>query len=188
MTEAPHPLRLRLTDASIRVDSMPPAGRDLTLSVGDDERAAVAAQLNVTAVERLEVSLHADKFRGGMRVTGRLEAVVVQPSVVSLDPVRQAISEPVDRVFLPGGEKEFAGPAGAEIFVDLEGEDLPDHFEGPEADLSDLIIETLALAIDPYPRAEGETLADVGLVNQNDEAESPFSALEKLKDDAGKGS
>ena len=51
-------------------------------------------------------------------------------------------------------------PASAEVFVDLEGDDMPDHFEGHEADLSDLIVETLALAIDPYPRAPDASLED----------------------------
>lgn len=179
MTSAPG--RLRLTDASIRLDSIPAEGRDLEVSVGEEERAAVAAQLAVTEVERLDVRLHADKFRGGIRVSGRIDAAIVQPSVVSLEPVRQAIGEPIDRVFLPGGEKPYAGPAGAEVFVDLEGADLPDHFEGQEADLSDLIVETLALAIDPYPRAPGESVADLGIEADEQAAESPFSKLKALK-------
>ena len=175
------PERLRLRDASIRLDSMPPEGRDLKLSVNDEERSALAAVLEITDVERLDVSLHAVRFRGGMRVTGRLDAVVVQPSVVSLEPVRQVIGEPIDRVFLPGGEKHHASTAGAEIFVDLEGEDIPDHFEGPEADLSDLIVETLSLAIDPYPRAEGESIEDLAIEKPADEDESPFASLKSLK-------
>lgn len=172
---APH-----ITDASIRLDSMPPAGRDLALSVAEEERRQIAEAVGVTEVAHLDIALHAVKFRGGMRVTGRLTAVVVQPSVITLEPVRQEISEPVDRVFLPGGEKPYAGPAGAEVFVDLDGEDLPDHFEGPEADLSGLIIETLALAIDPYPRAEGESLDTLGLP-EADRDESPFAGLRSLK-------
>jgi uncharacterized metal-binding protein YceD (DUF177 family) len=180
--------RFRLSDASIRIDSMPAEGRDLSFAVADEERAALADRLAITSVEKLEIRLHALRFKGGMRVSGRLDAEVVQPSVVSLEPVRQSISEPFDRVFLPGGEKSFAGPAGAEVFVDLEGEDLPDHFEGAEADLSDLIVETLALAIDPYPRAEGETLADADMPDDEDAPESPFAALKKLKDKGGEGS
>ena len=74
---------------------------------------------------------------------------------MTLEPVQQEISEPIDRIFLPGGEKDYAGPANAEVFVDLEGEDMPDHFEGNEADLTDLIVETLALAVDLYPRGAG---------------------------------
>lgn len=170
----------RLNEASVRLDSMPATGRELHVVPSEQERAALARRLDITSVDRLEVTLHAVKFRGGMRVTGRLTAAITQPSVVSLDPVSQAIAEPIDRIFLPGGEKDYAGPAGAEVFVDLEGEDIPDHFEGNEADLTELIVETLALAIDPYPRAEGESLEDIGLEPDLDE-DHPFAALEALK-------
>ncbi|HQZ11484.1 MAG TPA: DUF177 domain-containing protein [Devosia sp.] len=174
--------RWRLKDASIRIDSMPVDGRDVRLVADEEDRAQLAAQLDLTSIKRLEVALHAVKFRGGIRVTGRLDAAVEQPSVVSFVPVRQVISEPIDRVFLPGGEKLYAGEAGAEIFVDLDGDDVPDHFEGNEADLTDLVVETLSLAIDPYPRAEGESLEDLGIAGAADDApESPFAALRRLK-------
>jgi hypothetical protein len=171
--------RIVIPDASIRLDSMPVAGRDIDIAVEREVREAIAAQLEVTAVDRLQVKLHAVRFRGGMRVTGQLRALVTQPSVVSLEPVTEDIEEPVDRIFLPGGEKAYAGKADAEVFVDLEGDDVPDHFEGNEADLSDLIIETLALGIDPYPRLEGESVGITGDVD--DEDESPFAGLKALK-------
>lgn len=184
MTNAPE--RFHLAGASIRLDSMPVAGRDVDLAASKDERIAIAGQLGVTSVEALSVRLHAVKFRGGIRVTGRLTAEIVQPSVVTFEPVRQAIGEPIDRIFLPNTEKSFAAPAGAEIFVDLEGEDVPDHFDGPEADLTDLIVETLALAIDPYPRLEGESLERLGIIPEPEE--SPFAVLKGLKDKGPKGS
>jgi len=176
----------RIADASIRLDSMPTAGRDLALTVDAADRLAIAGLLGITAVEKLEVKLHAVRFKGGMRVTGRLLATTVQPSVVSLEPVTQEIAEPIERVFLPGGEKIYAGPADAEIFVDLEGDDVPDHFEGNEADLSALIIETLALALDPYPRQPGETL---GALRDDGDTESdlPFAGLKILKTTEDKG-
>ena len=170
----------RLADASIRLDSMPVAGREAHVAPSADERAAVADAVGVTTVNALDVKLLAVRFRGGMRVTGRLTASVTQPSVVTLEPIRQDISEPIDRVFLPGGEKDFAGPANAEIFVDLEGDDVPDHFEGNEADLTDLIVETLALAVDLYPRAPGESLDALGLKQEGVE-DHPFAALKALK-------
>lgn len=179
--------RWHITDASIRLDSMPTEGRDVALSVNEDERGLVAAQLDLTSVDRIDVKLHAVRFRGGIRVTGRIGADVVQPSVVSLEPVRQVIDEPVDRVFLPGGEKAYAGAAGAEVFVDLEGDDVPDHFEGTEADLTDLIVETVALALDPYPKAVGESLEELGIVVVEDAPESPFAALARLKSDKSDG-
>ena len=177
--------RIVIPEASIRLDSMPIAGRDIDIVVERGVREAIAVQLEVTAVDRLQVKLHAVKFRGGIRVTGHLRALVVQPSVVSLEPVTEDISEPVDRIFLPGGEKAFAGKADAEVFVDLEGDDVPDHFEGNEADLSDLIIETLALSIDPYPRLDGESVGIAG--DGDDEEDSPFAGLKVLKVDEDKG-
>lgn len=171
--------RIVIPDASIRLDSMPSAGRDVDITVERGTREAIAAQLEVTAVDRLQVKLHAVRFRGGIRVTGQLRALVTQPSVVSLEPVTEDIEEAVDRIFLPGGEKAYAGKADAEVFVDLEGDDVPDHFEGNEADLSDLIIETLALGIDPYPRLEGESIGVAG--DADDEEDSPFAGLKALK-------
>jgi len=177
--------RIVVPEASIRLDSMPAAGRDIDITVERAAREAIAAQLEVTAVDRLQVKLHAVRFRGGIRVAGQLKALVVQPSVVSLEPVTEDVVEAIDRIFLPGGEKTYAGKADAEVFVDLEGEDVPDHFEGNEADLSDLIVETLALAIDPYPRLEGESIGLAG--DEDDEDDSPFAGLKALKVDEDKG-
>lgn len=173
------PGRIRIHDAGIRLDSMPSEGRDLALAVDETTRAEIAAFLDLTTIDRLTVKLRAVRFRGGMRVTGRLEAEIVQPSVVSLEPVRQSISEAVDRVFLPGAQKDFADDADTDLFVDPDGEDIPDHFDGNEADLSDLIIETLSLAVDPYPRAPGESAAVVG--DAEDPSDKPFAALRALK-------
>ncbi|MBN9310652.1 DUF177 domain-containing protein [Devosia sp.] len=181
MTSAP-----KIADAGIRLDSMPTNGRDLTLDVNAEDRLAIADQLGVTAVEKLQVRLHAVRFRGGIRVTGQLLATTVQPSVVSLEPVTQEISEQIDRIFLPGGEKEYAGPADAEIFVDLEGDDVPDHFEGNEADMSALIVETLSLALDPYPRRSGESVGQFG-DDGDTESDLPFAGLKVLKDAEDKG-
>lgn len=173
----------RLADAGIRLDQLPQAGREMVVAPDADERGAIAAFLEITSLDRLDVRLVAKPFRGGIRVEGTLAATLVQPSVVSLEPVLQEIDEPIDRVFLPAGEKSFAGPAGAEVFVDLDGDDLPDHFEGGEADLSDLIVEVLALAIDPYPRLGGESVGDVPGDDADADvtSDSPFAALEALK-------
>jgi len=173
--------RIRLAGAALRVDQMPAAGRDIDVVPDAEERAALAAQLGVDAITALAARLHALRFRGGFRVTGRLTAEIVQPSVVTLALIPQHIDEEIDRIFLPGGEKEYAGPANAEIFVDLEGDDLPDHFEGNEADLSDLIIESLALAVELYPREPGASLADTGFVPDTDTS-SPFDVLKALRE------
>jgi uncharacterized metal-binding protein YceD (DUF177 family) len=169
-------------DASIRMENLPAVGREIVVSATDEQKAAIAEQLKITAVEKLDAKLEAKRFRGGIQVLGRLEAVIEQPCVVSFEPVKQVIDEPIDRVFLPSHDKAHAAPAGAEIFVDVAGDDEPDRFDGPEVDLSDLIIETLALAVDPYPRAPGASIDAVLKDDDDDDGEvSPFSRLKALK-------
>ena len=170
---------IAITDAALRIDSMPPEGRGLELSVSTEERAAIADHLSITALDALAVDLKATRFRGGMRITGRLFARLEQPCVVTLDPVHQTVDEPVDRVFLPAPQKRR--DTDAEIYVDVDGEDTPDYFEGHEVDLSALIIETLSLGIDPYPRAQGAAVSAV--VPGDDVAEiSPFAQLKALRE------
>lgn len=169
----------RLADATFRSDHMPAGGREVRATASDDERAAIAGFLELSEVPRLAVDLTALPFRDGIRVTGRLRAEVVQPCVVTFVPVHQQIDEPIDRVFLPGRE-DAAAPVQGEVFVDLEADDAPDYFEGPEVDLSDLVLESLALAIDPYPRAPGASIEDVLPPVDGGEA-SPFASLKSLK-------
>jgi uncharacterized metal-binding protein YceD (DUF177 family) len=168
-------------DAAVRVDHLPPEGRELQFAADAEQREALAERLNVSSVERLDVSLKVTKFRGGLRVLGHLDATVVQPCVVTFVPVTQEISEPLDRIFLPAAGRA-AAHSGDEIFVDVEEEDEPDYFEGPEADLSELIVETLALAIDPYPRAPGAELP-AEAEDADGETENPFAALKALRTD-----
>jgi hypothetical protein len=168
-----------LFDAIVRIDRLPASGRDVAVSLDEATRAALAGSLKLTAVDRFEAKLTVAPFRGGIRALGRLKARIVQPSVVTFEPVTQDIDEPVDRVFLPEAHAHKPTP-GQEVFVDLEDEDFPDHIDGPEVDLSALLIEVLSLAIDPYPRIEGESVDALGL-NADGEASGPFAGLSKLK-------
>jgi uncharacterized metal-binding protein YceD (DUF177 family) len=170
-----------LLDASTRLDQIPADGRDIDVRSTAEQREAIAQRLAIGAVDALTADLHLERFRGGLRLRGEIDAVVEQACVVSGVPVTQRIKEDVDRIFLPVSERPADKPAGSEVFVDLETDDLPDYFEGHEIDLADAIIETVALALDPYPRAPGATLADAGL-KEEDPIESPFAALRRLVD------
>lgn len=168
-----------LLDAIVRIDRLPATGRTLVVAPDEAARQALAATLRLTAVEAFRADLTVAPLRGGIRAQGRLSARIVQPSVVTFESVTQQIDEPIDRVFLPEAQSHKPTP-GSEVFVDLDDEDFPDHIDGPEVDLSALLIETLALAIDPYPRREGESLDALGIVPDETEA-GPFASLKKLK-------
>lgn len=149
-------------DAVVRIDKLPAGGRSIVVDADESERTAIAEAMNILSVERFTASLTVTPLRGGLRALGHLKAEAMQASVVSFEPVAETISEDIDRVFLPAPREKQAPAAGAEIYVDLENDDFPDHIDGPEVDLSALLLETLALALDPYPRLPDETLSHWG--------------------------
>lgn len=171
----------RLIDATVRLDDLPQTGRHVKVKASEDERAEIARRLDILSIERLEAELLARPLRGGIEVKGRLFADATQACVVSFEPVSETIDEPVDRVFMPGDEEKYEGPAGAEIFVDLENDTFPDHFEGGEVDLSELLIETLSLALNPYPRHPDAHLPAQNGATQDQMETSPFAKLKTLK-------
>lgn len=171
-----------LFDAVVRIDKLPAAGRSLKVEADARIRSDIAEAMKVTAVTRFQAELTIVPLRGGLRAQGWLKAHIEQPSVVTFEPVFQDIAVDIDRVFLPASGKEQPAP-GSEVFIDLEDDDFPDHIDGPEVDLSALLLETLGLEIDPYPRAAGESLDALGL-DAKDGEEGPFAALARLK--AGK--
>jgi uncharacterized metal-binding protein YceD (DUF177 family) len=146
------------------------------LSPGAEERAAVAADLGIAGVRKL-------RFEGWLRPEGRqdwrlegqLGATVVQESVVSLEPVTTRIDERVERRYVADqGEPELGE---AEMPEDDTIEMLP-----ASLDLAEVMLEALALAVPPYPRAEGEELGEVvvtvpGAEPLTEEKAKPFSAL-----------
>lgn len=179
MSESPKEIDL---DAVVKVDKIPADGRIVKIEPDDEQLEALAERLKVSRVTAFSAMVTATRFRGGIRVQGDVEGAVVQPCVVTGDPVDQTIAEPVDRIFLPGHDAASEASAGAEIFVNLEDDDLPDYFEGDEIDLTDLVLEIFALSIDLYPRKPGAELPEESA--GDDPAElSPFAALKALKKD-----
>lgn len=175
---------LLFDDVTIRADQIPAAGRELHVVADADQLDRLTGLMNVSALNSFRADLRAEKFRGGIHVTGELNAEVTQPCVVSFVPVVQNIAEPVDRVFLPGEDRTYDSSPGSDTFVDLEADDLPDHFDGPKLDLTPLLLEILGLAVDLYPRAPGAELpADID--DGEDEELNPFAALKAIKTEGG---
>lgn len=167
-------------DAVVRIDKLPAGGRSVAVDANEAERIAIAKAMNILSVERFVAELSVTPLRGGLRAQGHLDANVTQASTVSFEPVTETIRETIDRVFLPAAKEGHAPTPGSEVFIDLEDDDFPDHIDGPEVDLSALLLETLALALDPYPRLPGESLEELGLATDPG-AGGPFAELARLK-------
>lgn len=146
------------------------------------EKAEIARFLGLEALRDL-------RFRGELspvggddwQIEGHLTAQVVQSCVVTLAPVVSRIDEAIARRYVP---REAYDPP-AEIDIDPEAEDEPDPFDAA-IDPGALALESLALVLDPYPRAPSVPPAEYhaappGVAPLEDQDLKPFSKLAVLK-------
>ena len=157
-------------------------GDRIDLCAGDEERNSIIDRLGLLSLDRLEV--HAALSRDGQRIraTGRLKASLEQACVATGDAVPAHVDEPFDLLLVP---EPKAGRADEEI--ELGEADLDTIFhDGSAIDLGGAVIDTLALALDPYPRSAGAdaALKEAGVLTE--EEASPFAALAALKERLGK--
>lgn len=146
------------------------------------ERTALAERFGLLSLERLtavcRLRREGDKT---IRVTGRFRAEVTQACVVTLEPVASDLEDSFSLLFSEdAGSDTLAG----EILVELEEEEPPEPVAPGGIDLGEVAAEQLALALDPYPRAEGAELQRLGQGDGPDGAEtgeSPFAVLKSLK-------
>jgi hypothetical protein len=149
-------------------DRVPREGSTEIIRAEPKELAALAKRLDVPALHSLSAVLRAEPWRGGgLKVTGKFTADLEQICVVSLDPFRETLKGPVDRVYLP----EAAASASEE-------EDT-DHLIAGIADIGELVAETLVLSLDPYPRKPGA--AFTGAEFGEETPPSSFSDLARLR-------
>lgn len=164
----------------IAVDRVSPGGMTEHVIASDGERSALAARFDLVAIKELTGLLRLEPWRrGGVKLTGRLDAVIVQTCVVTLDPFEAAISDEIVRYFAGHNEP---GPAAAVHSVESLEEDAPDVVTGGSIDIGEVLAEALGLAIDPYPRKPGAEFRQGG-DSHVDRASgaSPFAVLDKLK-------
>ncbi|MBL8645115.1 MAG: DUF177 domain-containing protein [Rhodospirillaceae bacterium] len=164
----------------VDVTQLPAKGRDYTLTAKDDDRKRVAERLGLLELPVLTARITLTPAGSGIiTVTGELQAEVVQSCVVSLVPVKSSIAESFSLGFSREPDEDEEGGE-----LDLSPhEDPPELLTGDEIDLGELVVEQLALFIDPYPRAPGAVFQNPKKpgVETGKATISPFAALAKLK-------
>ena len=154
------------------------------IAANDDERAALAGRFGLQALDKLSAALTVRRVRDDMfHVSGRLSAAVVQQCVVTLEPLRSSLDEPVAVTFV----KSKAAPKGkaAEAEEGLEDEG-PEPMNGDLIALGEAVAQQLAISLDPYPRAPGASLEAVlprgsAAEKEPEKRPSPFAVLETLR-------
>ncbi|HSB58940.1 MAG TPA: DUF177 domain-containing protein [Methyloceanibacter sp.] len=167
----------------LRVDELK-EGEERVMEVNRAEREAVAALLDLRALDRLTFAFRLRRRgQGRLALQGNLAAAVTQTCVVSLEPVESALDVPVEVEFwpVPMIDDLAASPDEAASHGTL---DWPEPIEGGKIDLGPVVYETLATALDPYPKREGvsfEWSEAPSTGAEPEQAESPFAALKRLK-------
>lgn len=148
--------------------------------------AEMAASAHLLDLRRLEGLIFVYRLRHGavgcLRLTGSLKAAVTQSCVVSLEPVEASLDVPVEVEFWPLSLIE-------ELEASVEEPGSTGRFDWPEPiidrkiDLGPVIYETLATALDLYPKREGVSFdSSQGAPEAAGARQSgPFAALAKLK-------
>ncbi|MDP4822436.1 MAG: DUF177 domain-containing protein, partial [Aestuariivirgaceae bacterium] len=140
----------------IPVDRVPDLGTREKLEANPEERAALAARFELVSIESFAGKMELTPWRrGGVRVTGKLEADFTQTCVVTLEAFPAHVTVELERFFLG---KTNAGATQVRDVESLEG-DEPDLIVDNAIDLGELAAEELGLALDMYPRKPGAEFA-----------------------------
>ncbi len=156
---------------------------EVRLLATEAEKAAIAERLSLASLTTLSARLSVRRASGMVRIEGRVEAEVEQRSVVSLEPVAETVNEAF--VLELVSEEEAARRDDDEHYADPDAPEY-DALEGDSVHLGEIAIQTLAMALDPYPRRADEDLADMAAGQVEIDGDplkpaSPFSVLSGLK-------
>jgi len=181
MTTLPNALARSVSLTDLRAE---PRRYDGTAS--QEELLALAARFDLPAVKTLSWQIESEPWRSGVRLSGHIQAQVIQECVVTLDPVPAEIDERFDRGFLPFVDLYDDSKPGAEyeIVTDSDLGDVPEPLTDP-LDIGEILAEELGIALDPYPRSEGlESAAysaqPAGIEPLTDADVKPFASLADL--------
>jgi len=126
------------------------AGLTITVEADAAERAALAVRLGLPELCALSCRFRLRPAQAGaVAAEGALRARVRQVSVVSLEEFEAEVVEDFLLRFVPEGSEA----------AELDPESVDEMpYAGDVIDLGEAAAEQLALALDPYPRREGEEL------------------------------
>ena len=161
----------------VRLDTLGSTPRALSIEADAAERAALAQRFGLLTLDLLSADLSLSSDDDGASLTGRFHARAVQACVASGVPVPAAIEEPIAILF-----RNAPADARPDEEIELGESDLDVMFvEGGAIDVGEAVAQSLALALDPFPRApEAEAaLKQAGVIGE--EEAGPFAALAALK-------
>jgi uncharacterized metal-binding protein YceD (DUF177 family) len=158
-----------------RIDTFGAGERTVEIEANETERAKLAERFGLVSLGRLTASFRVRMEAAGIVARGTVDASVVQACSVTDEPIPVEISEEVALRFV---EEDAVNEEEIEL-----SEDALDtmFYTGSAIDLGEAAAETVALALDPFPRSpNAEAVLKAAGVIREDEVK-PLGALAGLK-------
>lgn len=160
-----------------RLDTIGGEDRHVSIEADAEERLALARRFGLVSLDRLSATFTIRRDMAAVVARGHVSAAVVQSCTVTGSPLPETVDEHVALRFV-----EPAAAEGGEEEVELSGDALDTiEIEGGGIDLGEAAAETMALALDPFPRSAdaAAVLKQAGVISE--EEAGAFGALAGLK-------
>ncbi len=161
-----------------RLDQIGAGDNQVVLAADADERAALAKRFGLLSLEALESRFVLRRESQGIVARGHVSAQVTQACVATGTPLPATVEEDFAIRFLP---EPAGGSVDDEVELSADECDIV-FYTGNAIDLGEAAAETMALALDPFPRSPqaASVLKAAGVLSE--EEAKPFGALAGLKD------
>jgi len=166
-----------------RVDTIGERERVVEVAATSAECESLCRRFDFLSLDRLEASWTIRREANGIAARGRVRARLAQPCSVTGEPVPADVDEEARLIFVPEGDA-----SEEELELDADAADTV-FYDGGVIDLGEAAAETMALALDPFPRAPGaeQALREAGVRGDDEpDAGGAFGALASLRDKLGK--
>ena len=151
-------------------DLEPGVREKLSVEASTDECGAIAKRLDVHSVASFIAEIYVlRELSGDVSIFGDITGVVEQACVVTLEPVHEEVEASIMQRYTDRDDDEEA-----------EEEDPVERLLGDEIEVGEVLLQNLALALDPYPRAPGVVF--VAGDGGDEEPCGPFAALANLRE------
>lgn len=144
------------------------------ISANAAERVALAVRFGLIGLDRLAAVVRLGRIAGGLvRLEAELDADVTQTCVVTLEPMKNHVTEGFTVLYGEGGEAR-------EVTLDGEAETIEPIASGM-IDIGEAVAQQLSLALDPFPHKPGVGMVNVSAGSDAPVADSPFKVLARLR-------
>lgn len=167
--EFSHPIAVSELGEKQRVD----------ISADEAARGRIAQRLDLISLEELQVQAEVRPIAGGVAVRGTVKAKLEQRCAATGLPFPVDVETPFDLQYL---RDAWGAESAAVEEIEISGDDcdvLP--LEGDAFDLGEAAVQSLSLALDPFPRHPDadRLLAENGILSEAQAG--PFAALAALR-------